>query len=215
MVSALATRSTCTAETLCPGQEHHKVVTLIDLMKPRPQDNQPRKPRGSSGRADSSGGTFDDAKGTDNVHDELQTCKLIDGLEFRHGVDPSTLDLQIRHGRGSIRGLVTDQEEIDAIRDSLMEEGGITDLEVSLRIAPTMREEDRDLARSLQMDLENVRGLAEADIRVACVQSAAGQRTVVLRGSVTRMVQKQLAGLVVLRRHDELRLRNRLLVVGR
>jgi|GEM_PF-6845571 hypothetical protein len=183
-------------------------------MKQRPQDSSSRKPRGKSARTSDASG-FEETKGTDNVHDELQTCKLIDGLEFRHGVDPSTLDLQIRHGRGSVRGLVTDQEEIDAIRDSLMEEGGITDLEVSLRIAPTLREEDRDLARALQMDLENVRGLADADIRVACVQGASGLRTVVLRGSVSRLVQKQLAGLVVLRRHDELRVRNRLLVVGR
>ncbi|MSR73925.1 MAG: hypothetical protein EXS14_00415 [Planctomycetes bacterium] len=148
----------------------------------------------------------------DSIQEEQLACKLIGDLEYRHGVDTTTLDLVLRGGRGSVRGLVTDQEELEAIRDCIMEEGGIADLEVSLRIAGTQREEERDTARSVQLTLEGVLDFMDADIQVACLQVGTGPRTLVLRGTVKRLMQKHLAGLVALRAVEGARLRNRLLL---
>lgn len=156
----------------------------------------------------------DDSKASEGNRDEQVACKLIGDLEYRHGVDTTTLDLVLRGGRGSVRGLVTDQEELEAVRDSIMEEGGITDLEVTLRIAPTQREEERDTARSVQLALEGVSELEGADIQVACLQVGAAPRTLVLRGTVKRVLQKQLAGMIAIRMVEGARLRNRLLLVS-
>jgi hypothetical protein len=139
--------------------------------------------------------------------DAVLALRLVDDLEFRAGIDTSTLDLVLRGGRARVSGTISDADEIHAIRDFFEEEQGISDVEIQVQLNPTRREEERDLARAVVECFEDDVGLAEEDLQVAC---AAG--LLVLRGVVQVPSRKHLAGLLAMRVPGVDRLRNRIVV---
>jgi hypothetical protein len=140
--------------------------------------------------------------------DDLYALRLLEELDFRHGIDISTIDIAVRGGQARARGAVSDEDELEAIRDSLSEDGGITDLDFFVQIAPTRREEDRDRARAIQEILDAESDLEPETIHVACLQNK-----VVLRGTVRDALRKFKAGMLALRAEDDVqRIRNRIVV---
>lgn len=158
-----------------------------------------RSPRGGTG-AD---------RDLDHSQDEIVAARLLEALEFRHGIDVSTLDLSLRSGRVMVRGVLSDSDELDSLKETIRDEQGVTDLECSIQIAPTRREEDRDQARAIQEALDSSPDFGESDIQVACLS-----RIAVLRGTVPSNIRKVTAGILALRQENVLRVRNRLVVVA-
>jgi osmotically-inducible protein OsmY len=144
----------------------------------------------------------------DHTQDDVAAARLLEELEFRHGIDVSTLDVSIREGRVTARGYVSDPDELESLKETIQEEQGVGDLECAVQIAPTRREEDRDQARAVQEALEGAPDLGSQDIQVACIN-----RAVVLRGTVNSQLHKVTAGMLALRQAQVQRVRNRLVVV--
>ena len=142
-------------------------------------------------------------------HDDLYAARLIEELEFRHGIDVSTLDIGMRDGKARVRGVVSDEDELDAVRDTISDSGGISDLEYLVQIAPNRREEDREAAQSVQEIIDTEPDLQAENIHIACL---AGK--IVLRGTVSNPLVKGKAGLLALRQDAASRVRNRLVVVA-
>lgn len=147
--------------------------------------------------------------GSARDQDELQALRHLEELDFRLGLEVSTLDIGLVAGKARIRGTVSDQDELDAIEETLGESGGVEDLECLVQIAPDRREEDKDRARLLQESLEEdpELGADGENIMVACVG-----KKVILRGTVTTERVRVLAGLWALNLEEVTRLRNRLVV---
>jgi len=143
-----------------------------------------------------------------HTHDDLYAARLIEELEFRHGIDVSTLDIGIRDGKARARGVVSDEDELDAVRDTIAEGGGISALEYLVQIAPNRREEDRDRAQQVQEVLDAEPDLQAENLQVACVNGK-----VILRGTVSNLLSKGKAGLLALRQDGVQRIRNRLVIV--
>ncbi len=133
--------------------------------------------------------------------------RLLDDFEFRAGVDVSTIDLVLRGGQALVRGTVSDADEIQSIRDSLEDEQGIDRVEVSVQIATSRREEDRDLAREVQEVLDQDRELSPVNVQVASLSNQ-----VILRGTVRTTLQKAKAGLLAMRCRGVERIKNRIVV---
>ncbi len=133
--------------------------------------------------------------------------RLLDDFEFRAGVDVSTIDLVLRGGQALVRGTVSDADEIQSIRDSLEDEQGIDRVDVSLQIATSRREEDRDLAREVQEVLDQDRELSPVNVQVASLSNQ-----IVLRGTVRTALQKAKAGLLAMRCRGVERIKNRIVV---
>lgn len=142
-----------------------------------------------------------------HTHDDLYAARLIEELEFRHGIDVSTIDIGIRDGKARVRGVVSDEDELDAVRDTIAEGGGISDLEYLVQIGPSRREADRDQAQDIQDVLDGEPDLQAENIQVACLN-----RKIILRGTVSNPMHKVKAGLLALRQDNVQRIRNRLVV---
>ena len=144
-----------------------------------------------------------------HTHDDLYAARLIEELEFRHGIDVSTIDIGIRDGKARVRGVVSDEDELEAVRDTIAEGGGISDLEYLVQIAPNRREEDRDHAQAIQEVIDSEPDLHSENVHIACLKGK-----VVLRGTVSNPLAKGKAGLLALRQDGATRIRNRLVVVA-
>lgn len=162
--------------------------------------------RGKKGRKETG---RDTALLVGHTHDDLYGMRLIEELEFRHGIDVATLDIGIRDGKAKARGVVSDKDEFEAVRETIRDGGGISELEYFVQIAPTRREEDRDRARLIQEIVD-----AEPDLQAENIQVASLNTKVVLRGTVSKPMAKVKAGLLALRQDDVHRLRNRIVVTS-
>jgi osmotically-inducible protein OsmY len=151
------------------------------------------------------GGTFI----VDHTSEDLIASQLLDELDFRHGIDVATLDVRIRDGVAVARGSVSDLDELEAVKDTVQDAGGITDLTFVVQVAPDRRESDRDRARMIQEVLDAEADLASDNIVVACVG-----RKAVVRGTVRTQMRKLKAGLIALRCSDAARVANRLVVLS-
>ena len=143
-----------------------------------------------------------------HTRDDLHGTRLIEELESRHGIDVSTIDIGIRDGKAKVRGIVSDADELQAVRDTIAEGGGISELEYLVQIGPDRRETDRDQARAIQDVIDG-----EPDLQVENIQIACLNKKVVLRGSVVDPMHKIKAGLLALRQDNVQRVRNRIVVV--
>ena len=143
-----------------------------------------------------------------HTHDDLYAVRLVEELEFRHGIDVATIDIGIRDGKARVRGVVSDQDELDAVRETVSEGGGISEFEYLVQIAPSRRERDRDQAQMVQDLLDAQPDLQAQNIHVACLN-----RKIILRGAVNSRLHKSKAGLLALRHGDTGQLRNRLVVM--
>lgn len=140
--------------------------------------------------------------------DDLHGGRIIEELDTRHGIDVSTIDVGIRDGKAKVRGLVSDKHELAAVRETIAEVGGISELEYLVQIAPDRRETDRDRAREIQDVIDGDVNLQAENIQVAFLN-----KKVVLRGSVANSMHKVTAGLLALRQDSVQRIRNRIVVV--
>lgn len=140
--------------------------------------------------------------------DDLHGGRIIEELDTRHGIDVSTIDVGIRDGKAKVRGLVSDKHELAAVRETIAEVGGISELEYLVQIAPDRREADRDRAREIQDVIDGDVNLQAENIQVAFLN-----KKVVLRGSVANSMHKVTAGLLALRQDSVQRIRNRIVVV--
>lgn len=168
----------------------------------------PRRPLKTSGGLVSLRPVRSVSKIVDHAQDDILAVKLVDDLEFRHGVDVSTIDITVRDGRSTVRGTVSDSDELDSIKDTIRDEQGITDIDCGVVIAPTRREEDRDQARIVQESIDADPELSRHEVHVAAMS-----QIVILRGKVSHALAKAKAGLLALRQPGILRVRNRLVVV--
>ncbi len=143
-----------------------------------------------------------------HTHDDLYAVRLVEELEFRHGIDVATLDIGIRDGKARVRGVVSDQDELDAVRETVGEGGGISEFEYFVQIAPSRRERDREHAQEVQDVLDGEPDLQAQNIHVASLNTK-----IILRGVVADPIQKVKAGLIALRHGDTSKVRNRLVVM--
>ncbi len=143
-----------------------------------------------------------------HTRDDLHGTRLIEELEFRHGIDVSTIDIGIRDGKAKVRGVVSDADELQAVRDTIAEGGGISELEYLVQIGPDRRETDRDQAQAIQDVIDGEPDLQAENIQIACLN-----KKVVLRGSAVDPMHKIKAGLLALRQDNVQRVRNRIVVV--
>jgi hypothetical protein len=165
-----------------------------------------RKASGARKKAGSESGDF---IFLDHTTEDLFASQLLEEIEFRHGVDVATIDVRIRDGIAVARGTVSDLEELEAVRETMQDAGGITDLTFVVQVAPDRREADRDRARQIQEILDSDSDLASDNVLVACVG-----RKVIVRGSVATRLRKVKAGLMALRLGDSTRVANRLVVLS-
>jgi len=145
----------------------------------------------------------------DHSSEDLFASQLLEELEFRHGVDVATIDLRVRDGLAVARGSVSDLEELEVVRETVQDAGGITDLTFVVQVAPDRRDADRDRARHIQEILDGEPDLAAESIFAACVG-----RKVIVRGTVRTLLKKHKAGLLALRAGDVARVANRLVVLS-
>ena len=125
----------------------------------------------------------------DHTSEDLFVSQLLEEIEFRHGVDVATIDVRIREGVAVARGTVSDLEELEAVRETMQDAGGITDLTFAVQVAPDRREADRDRARQIQEGLDASAELSKENVLVACVG-----RKVIVRGTVSSRMRKVKAG---------------------
>lgn len=140
--------------------------------------------------------------------DAARSAAILDDLEFRHGIDVSTLDVAIEDGVLLARGLVSDADELESVRETLLDACVDDVLGFHVQVAPGRREEDRDQASLIQDCFDQDETLGCENIQVACYVEK-----VVLRGTVSSETAKVKAGILALRLGRAARLRNRLVVV--
>jgi osmotically-inducible protein OsmY len=121
----------------------------------------------------------------------------------------TTLDLAVRGGKATVRGLISDEDELDAIKETIGEMRAISDLSCLVQVAPERQERERDRARRIQESLDSEPDLAAQNIQVAWVAHKA-----ILRGTARSELEKAKAGLMALRLGGASHVRNRLVVTG-
>ena len=146
------------------------------------------------------------AKALKAGQDHLRSAALLEDLEFRNGIDITTLDLVFTEGKLTVRGIVSDEDELESIREIVMD-ASPGNVEWFVQIAPSRREEDRDQAQAVQEVFDQDSSLCNENIQVACYVEK-----VVLRGTVSSSLKKYMAGILAMREGGVVRIRNRLVV---